>query len=204
MIRTSNNFLSDANKKGKQSSINRLPSLYTQLLVKSENEYQREISRKLDQLQCFNRDTQRRRHAYDHLFTHGHLSKRRQWFNLDKSYRDTCRTTWNKETMNKNRTSHIFVPTIYSSESSSFIQDSFEIQKNEHPVITDEKIKRKFLHIQPVMLEILNAPHSSKLFKHKHGLEMRKISAQRRQKHIQTNATDDPRYRQLVSELQNN
>ncbi|CAF3736332.1 unnamed protein product [Rotaria sp. Silwood1] len=201
MIRGSNDFL---DYRSKLSSVNRLPSLYTQLLIKSENEYRREIDHKLDQLQCFNRDTIRRRHAYDHLFAHGHLSKRYQWFNLDKSYRDTCRTRWNKETINKTRTSHIFLPSIFSSDSSSFSQDSFEIQKDENPIITDEKIKQKFLHIQPVMLEILHAPHSSKLFKYKHGIELRKISAQRRQKHIQTTAVDDPRYRQLVSELQDN
>ncbi|CAF3211502.1 unnamed protein product [Rotaria sp. Silwood2] len=188
----------------KLTSVNRLPSLYTQLLIKSENEYRREIRRKLDQLQCDNRDTVRRRHAYDHLFAHEHLSKRHQWFDLDKSYRDACRTTWNKETITKTRQSHVFLPSIFSSDSSSFFQDSFEIQKDENPIVTDEKIKQKFLYIQPVMLEILNAPHSSKVFKYKHGIELRKISAQRRQKQIQTNAIDDPRYRQLVLELQDN
>jgi len=101
-------------KKSKLTSINRLPSLYTETLIKSEFDYRREIRRKLDQIQHDNRDTIRRRHANDHLFTHEYLTKRYQWFNYDKSYRDTCRTMWNKQTMENNtRTSHNFLPVIY-------------------------------------------------------------------------------------------
>jgi len=162
------------------------------------------MRRKLDQLQHDNRDIVRRRHANDHLFTHEHLTKRYQWFNLDKSYRDTCRTMWNKQTMEKNRTSHIFLPSIYSEEKLPFIKHNFKISENENSVISDEKIKQKFLHIQPVMLEILNAPHSSQLLKSKQKMELRKKRALKKQLQIQTNATDDQRYRQLVVSLQDN
>ncbi|CAF4175330.1 unnamed protein product [Rotaria socialis] len=191
-------------KRTKLSSVNRLPSLYQETLINSENEYRREINRKLDQLQLVNREVVRRRHAYDHLFAHGHLSKRHEWFNKDKSYREICRTKWNKDATSKPRTSHIFLPSIYPVEdTSSLTPRSFEIIDDESPSVTDEKIKHKFLHVQPVMLEILNAPHSSKIVRHRQETELRKMSAQRRQQYIQRNAIDDPRYRQLVSILQN-
>jgi hypothetical protein len=191
-------------KKSKLASTNRLPSLYAQTLIKSEFDYRREIRRKLDQLQHDNRDTVRRRLANDYLFTHEHLTKRYQWFNLDKSYRDTCRTMWNKQTIEKNRTSHVFLPSIYPREKSLLTKNSFQIQKNENSVISDEKIKQKFLHIQPVMLEILNAPHSSRVLKSKQKMELRKKSALKKHLQIQTNATDDQRYTQLVFSLQDN
>ena len=104
--------------------------------------------------------------------------------------------------MGKNRTSHIFLPSIYPDEKSASMKNNmFEIKKDENSVITDEKIKQKFLHVQPVMLEILNAPHSSQVMRSKHQLELRKQSAQQKQKRIQTNATDDQRYKQLVFSL---
>jgi hypothetical protein len=160
------------------------------------------MRRKLDQLQHDNRDAVRRRLANDHLFTHEHLTKRYQWFNLDKSYRDSCRTMWNKQTMEKPRTSHLFLPSIYPKEKPSSINNNFKILENENSIISDEKIKRKFLYVQPVMLEILNAPHSSQLLKSKHDMELRKKSAQRRHVQILRNAIDDQRYQKLVFSLQ--
>jgi hypothetical protein len=111
---------------------------------------------------------------------------------------------WNKQTIEKNRTSHVFLPSIFREEKSLLPKNSFQIHENENSVISDEKIKQKFLHVQPVMLEILNAPHSSQLLKSKQKMELRKKSAQRKHVQIQTNATDDQRYRQLVFSLQNN
>lgn len=181
-----------------------MPSLYAQTLIKSEFDYRREIRRKLDQLQHDNRDTIRRRAANDHLFSHEHLTKRYQWFNLDKSYRDTCRTMWNKQTEEKTRTSHAFLPSIYPREISSLRKNRFDILENENSIISNEKIKQKFLYVQPVMLEILNAPHSSQVLKSKHQMEVRKQSAQRKHVQIQSNVMDDQRYRQLVFSLQDN
>ncbi len=197
-----NNCIFFYRKKSKLSSVNRLPSLYTQTLIKSEFEYQRDLRRRLDQLQHDNRDTVRRRLANDHLFTHEHLTKRYQWFNYDKSYRDSCRNMWNKQNMGKIRTSHIFLPSIYPDKRSGSMNNIYEIQENENAIISDEKIKQKFLHVQPVMLEILNAPHSSQIMRSKYELELRKKSAQQKQKRIQTNAIDDQRYKQLVFSLE--
>lgn len=130
------------------------------------------------------------------------MTKRYQWFNLDKSFRDSCRTKWNKETIEKPRTSHIFLPAIYSDSESSFDKYSFQLQKHENSIVKDEKIKQKFLYVQPVMLEILCAPHSSQAFKNKYSNKLRKTNVQQRQKHIQSHAINDPRYKQLVFELQ--
>jgi hypothetical protein len=188
-----------ARKKTKLSSVNRLPSLYGQTLLKSEYDYQREIRRKLDQIQHDNREIVRRRLANNYLFAHEHLTKRRQWFHNDKSYRDSCRTIWNRETEEKARNSHLHLPSIFASESKERIQP---ISPDENPMITDEKIKHNFLQNQPVMLEVLNAPHSSLVLKQKHHMELRKKSAQQRFKNIQTNAMDDQRYRRLVVSLQ--
>ena len=74
--------------------------------------------------------------------------------------------------------------------------------EDENPLITDEKIKQDFLRVQPVMLEILHAPHSSQRLKYKHEVELRKKSAQKRQIHIQTTAINDNRYIELVCSLQ--
>jgi len=109
---------------------------------------------------------------------------------------------WNKENAGKNRTSHVFLPSIYPDEKSRSMKNIYQIGKNENSIISDEKIKQKFLHVQPVMLEILNAPHSSQIMRSKHELELRKRSAQQKQKRIQTNATDDQRYKQLVFSLE--
>jgi hypothetical protein len=189
-------------KKSKLTSINRLPSLYTQTLIKSEFDYRRDVRRKLDQLQHDNRDIVRRRLASNHLFTHEHLTKRYHWFNVDKSYRDTCRTMWNKQTIEKNRTSHVFLPSIYPTENISSIKNRIEIYEGENPIITDEKIKHNFLRTQPVLLEVQNAPHSSQTLRYKHEMELRKKSAQRHHVRIQKNAMDDQRYTQLVFSLQ--
>lgn len=184
--------------------MNRLPSLYTQTLIKSEFDYRREIRRKLDQLQHDNRGMIRRRLAHDHIFAHEHLTKRYQWFNLDKSYRETCRNMWNKQTEEKIRTSHNFLPKIYPRELSSLKKARFDIQERENSVLSNEKIKQKFLYVQPVMIEIQNAPHSSQFLKTKHEMEIRKKSAQRKHLVIQSNAIDDQRYVQLVHSLQDN
>ncbi len=189
-------------QKSKLTSVNRLPSLFTQTLIKSEFDYRREIRRKLDQIQHDNRDNVRRRLASDHLFAHEHLTKRYQWFHLDKSYRDSCRTTWNKQTMEKTRASHVFLPSIYPKEKSFLSKNNFQIEENENSIISDEKIKQKFLYVQPVLLEVFNAPHSSQILKNRQQMELRKKSAQRKYTQIQTNATDDQRYRQLVYSLQ--
>jgi hypothetical protein len=110
---------------------------------------------------------------------------------------------WNKQAENKTRTSHVFFPSIYPTNSSSMIKNtSFQIGETENPVIVDEKIKQKFLYTQPVMLEILNAPHSSQVLRYKHHMELRKKSAQTKHVQIQVNAMDDQRYRQLVVSLQ--
>jgi len=74
--------------------------------------------------------------------------------------------------------------------------------KDENPAVTNERIKQDFLRVQPVMLEILRAPHSSKALKYKYEVEIRKISAQKRQIHIQTTARNDNRYTELVDSLQ--
>lgn len=184
------------------TSANRLPSLYTQTLIKSELDYRREIRRKIDQLQQDNRDAVRRRLANDHVFTHEHLTKRYQWFHLDKTYRESCRTMWNKQTMDKNRTSQLFLPRIYPKERSISMKNLYHIDENENSIITDEKIKQKFLYVQPTMVEILNAPHSSQIMRSKQHLELRKRSAQQKQNRIQSNAMDDQRYHKLVFSLQ--
>lgn len=191
-------------KRNKLTSVNRLPSLYTETLIKSELDYRRELRRKMDQLQQDNRDAIRRRLANDHVFTHEHLAKRYQWFHSDKIYRDSCRTLWNKQTMEKNHSRSRFVlPPIYPKQPPTLaMKNLININENENSIFIDEQIKQKFLYTQPVMIEILNAPHSSQIMRSKQHLELRKKSAQIKQQRIQTNAMDDQRYRQLVFSLQ--
>jgi hypothetical protein len=185
----------------------RLPSLYSETLIKAEFDYRREIRHKLEQLQHDNRDAVRRRLASDYLFAKCHLKKRHQWFTIDKSYRDACRTTWNREYAASGRTSHVFLPNVYPSENSSPLSmESFNTlgsrDKDENPAATNERIKQDFLRVQPVMLELLRAPHSSKALKYKYEVEIRKKSAQKRQIYIQTTARSDNRYTELVDSLQ--
>ncbi|CAF2438299.1 unnamed protein product [Rotaria sp. Silwood2] len=195
------------NSKKKTSSAIRLPSLYCEILIKSEFDYRREIRRKLDRIQHDSRDSMRRHFANDHVFAHDLLTKRHQWFTIDKSYRDTCRVMWNRQATESKRTSHLFLPSIYSSENSpptkmtlSNTNSSADIEEN--PTLANEKIHEDFLYKQPVMLEILGAPHSSQVLKHKQAVELRKQSALKRHAHIQTTAINDNRYRQLVHSLQ--
>ncbi|CAF4698667.1 unnamed protein product, partial [Rotaria sp. Silwood1] len=198
------------NKKKKTSNSIRLPSLYCKILIKSEFDYRREVRRKLDRIQHDNRDIMRRHFANDHVFAHDLLTKRHQWFTIDKSYRDTCRVMWNRQATESNRTSHLFLPSIYPSENSSPTKMTSLYTTNnnnntitrENSMIANEKIHQDFLYKQPVMLEILGAPHSSQVLKHKQEVELRKRSAQKRHTHIQTTAKDDNRYRQLVHSLQ--
>ena len=82
------------------------------------------------------------------------------------------------------------------------MKNSFNINEDENSNLVDERIKQKFLYTQPVMVEILNAPHSSQIMRSKQHLELRKKSAQIKQQRIQDNAMDDQRYRQLVFSLQ--
>ena len=186
----------------------RLPSLYGQILIKSEFEYRREIRRKLEQIQHDNRDCVRRRLASDHVFAQGLLNKRYQWFTIDKTYRDACRTTWDRQAIERGRRSQLVLPNVYSSANSSpltmasnsTIQTQYH--EDENPAVTDARIKQDFLRVQPVMLELLRAPHSSKVLKLKQEVELRKKSAQKRQLQIQTTARNDDRYTQLVGSLQ--
>lgn len=176
--------------------------MYVQTLVKSEHEYQREMHRKLDRLQHDKQDIIRRRLFNENLFARGHLTKRHNWFNVDKTYRDSCRTMWNKQTKeNNHRTSHVILPNIYQKENSSSIKNTFEIDVNDNSIIANEKIKQKFLHTQPVMVEILNAPHSYQVFKNRHDKELYGKNIQQQQIRIQKNAIDDQRYTQLISLL---
>ncbi|CAF1152531.1 unnamed protein product [Adineta steineri] len=189
-------------KKSKLTSVNRLPSIYIPTLINSESDYKREIRRKLDRIQHDNHDIVRRRLIHDHIFTHEHLTKRYQWFNSDKSYRDTCRTTWNKQIQGKKRTNHVILPHIYPKENTIIRNNPIHIDENENSNIVDHKITQKFLYTQPVMIEILNAPHSYQAFKYKNDVELRKKSAQRRHIQIQKTAIDDRRYTQLFHTLQ--
>lgn len=164
------------------------------------------MRQKLNQIQNDNRDTTRRRAAHNHVFLHSHLAKRHQWFDLDKAYRDSCRTSWNRQSIETGRTSHVFLPSIYPSENSSNISispfnrtDSIE---DASPAIANERIKQSFLQVQPVMLEILRAPHSSQVMKQKQTIELKKKSAYRRQAQIQKTATNDDRFTQLVDTLE--
>lgn len=188
-------------KKAKLTSVQRLPSLYAQTLIKSENEYRREMRRKLAQLQHDNVEVLRRRAVNDHLFAHEHLTKRYQWFQHDKTYRESCRAMWTKTSGDQTRSSHLFLPNIYGNEM-NMKKDFYQIKPRENPILSDEKIKNKFLNVQPVMLEILNAPHSSQTFRSRQQLEIRKQSAQRKHIQLQNHVIDDRRYRQLVYSLQ--
>jgi len=80
--------------------------------------------------------------------------------------------------------------------------DTLGSHEDENPAVIDERIKQDFLRIHPVMLEVLRAPHSGKLLKHRQEVQIRKKSAQKRQVHIQTTATNDDRYLKLVGSLQ--
>jgi hypothetical protein len=190
----------------KNKSTSRLPSLYGQTLVKSEYDYRREMNRKLNQIHNDNRGAIRRRLASDHVFAHGLLTKRYQWFTVDKSYREACRLTWDRQAAESARTSHVFLPTLYSPDNCSPLSmssiNTIGSNEDENPAVTDERIKQDFLRVQPVMLEILRAPNSSQILKYKQEVELRKKSAQTKQARIQTSAMSDYRYRQLVSSLQ--
>ena len=78
---------------------------------------------------------------------------------------------------------------------------SFESEKETNPVLIDEKIKQNFLHVHPVMLEILHAPHASKVVRQRAEAQLRRRSAQHRQTHIQSTAKQDLRYVHLVDSL---
>jgi hypothetical protein len=184
-----------------------LPSLYCQAVIKAEHDYRREIRHKFEQLQRENRGTIRRRLATDHVFVRGLLTKRHKWLNIDKSYRDACRATWDRQRTESGRTSHLFLPSVYSSDSSSSItMTSFNTvgsyDEDEDPAITDARIERDFLLVQPVLLELMCAPHSSKILKYKQEIQLRKKSAQKRQIQIQTTATTDKRFTRLLGSLQ--
>ena len=157
----------------------------------------------------------RRHYADDHVFIHGLLKKRYQWFTIDKSYRDACRTiwykdqhrtAWNQQATKSNQTSTKHLPSIHSSENSPTLTmssfNTWNTNEEENCLLSDEKIKQDFLLKQPVMLEVLGAPHSSQILKHKQTMELRKQSAQKRHAYIQTAAINDSRYRRLVYSLQ--
>ncbi|CAF0884734.1 unnamed protein product [Adineta steineri] len=190
----------------KKSGTSRLPSMYYQTLLKSEFDYRRDMRRKLNQIQIDNRDAARRRNATDHVFAHGLLTKRHQWFNIDKAYRDTCRTLWNRKQVETGRTSHIFLPSIYPADDTSLVAEPSSNRtksiSNESPVIANERIKQNFLRLQPVMLEIIHAPHSSDVFRKKQNIESRKRSAYKRQATLQKAATTDDRYTHLIDSLE--
>ena len=195
-------------KKKTRTGAGRLPSLYGQTLIKSEYDYQREIRRKLDQIQHDNRDCIRRRLANDHVFAKGLLTKRYQWFSIDKSYRDACRTSWSRQETASGRSSHLFLPSIGSPETftpltmASITTVNSNEDADENAALTDERIKEDFLRVQPVMLEIIRAPHASKALKYKHELELGRQSVQKQQVFIQTTAKEDDRFKQLVDSLQ--
>ncbi|CAF0757319.1 unnamed protein product [Adineta ricciae] len=181
-------------KKSKPSPVNRLPSLYIPTLIQSESNYQRELQRKLQHIEHENHDLVRRRLTTDYLFTHEHLKKRYQWFNLDKSFRDTCQFAWSKQ---KNRNEHVRLPDICPKGNFSIQTDPYEVEGNDSPTVANEKIKQKFLRTQPVMIEILNTPHSYEAFKYKYDMDVHKKSAQKRHGQVQRNAIDDQRYLRL-------
>jgi hypothetical protein len=164
------------------------------------------MGRKLNQIQNDSRASTRRRAANDHVFVHSLLTKRHQWFNTDKTYRDTCRSLWNRQSTEAGRTSHMFLPSIYPNEKSSQETMSSYNRTNNmeevHPAIANERITQSFLNVQPVMLEILYAPHSSQVMKNKQTVELRKRSAYKRQAYIQKTATNDDRFTQLVDSLE--
>lgn len=157
------------------------------------------MQRKLQHIEHENNDIVRRRLTTEHLFSHEHLKKRYQWFNLDKSFRDTCQSTWSKQ---KNRTEHVRLPDIRPERNASIQTDLYQIEGNDSPIVANKKIEQKFLRTQPVMIEILNAPHSYEAFKYKYDMGLRKKSAQQRHGQIQRNAIDDQRYLRLVGSLQ--
>lgn len=102
----------------------------------------------------------------------------------------------------------MILPSVYSSKNTSPLTMASITTMGSHDDeeekfnLTDERIKQDFLRLQPVMLEILHAPHASKALKHKQEIELRKKSAEKRQVFIQTTAQSDNRYTQLVGSLQ--
>lgn len=165
------------------------------------------MKRRLERIQHDNHDTLRRRIALDHMFAHDHLNKRYQWYTADKSFRDSCRQMWSRQSTNSSRMSHVFLPSLSTPELISPLSiasiNNFEDSNDENAAIIDEKIKQDFLQIQPVMLEVTRAPHSSELLRQKHRIEARKLSAEKRQAFIQSTAKNDLRYVDLVDSLQN-
>lgn len=173
-------------------------------MLNAKQEYDREITRKLDQLNIFGRDMVRRHNSNDYLFAFEHLSKRRHWHNSDKAFRDSCRSKWNKDGSAKSKDS-VSLPNINLKDSrSSSVASSIDTEYDEDPEIVDEQIKDKFLQVTPVMVELLTAPHSSKIFRVRSEKELLKLTTQKQQEFIQSTATVDPRYQQLMMELQTN
>ncbi|CAF4976979.1 unnamed protein product, partial [Rotaria socialis] len=67
---------------------------------------------------------------------------------------------WNRQAANATRTSHMTLPSVYSREDAS--PTSIISPRTEEDLLdSDEKIRNDFLRKQPVMLEIMGAPHSS-------------------------------------------
>ncbi|CAF1451306.1 unnamed protein product [Adineta ricciae] len=193
----------------KKTGTNRLPSLYHQTLLRSEFEYKREINRKYAQIDKDNVDTARRRNAHNHVFVYGVLSKRHQWYDADKSFRDTCRASWIRKPDEQSvRKSRAFLPDIYPPKSTSPVVVSplhrFDGIEDTVPAVANERIKQNFLLYQPVMLEIALAPHSSQVMNLKNYATARKQSAYRRQTHLQKTATEDDRFTQLLTILEDN
>lgn len=143
-----------------------------------------------------------RRHiASDHVFQHELLTKRHQWFSVDKSYRDTCRVMWNRQAAEQNQTRNVVLPSIYPIEKSTSTDPNTKTTENNQGE-SNEKIRHDFLSKQPVMLEIMYTPHASQFLKQKHHIALRKESAQRRHVNLQTAAINDHRYHKLVHSLQ--
>ncbi|CAF1488717.1 unnamed protein product, partial [Didymodactylos carnosus] len=214
-------------RKRKPTTANRLPSLYSEMLLKSESDYRTELKRRLDRITSENQNDIRRRLNNDHVFQHELLTKRQQWLITDKSYRDTCRSLWYKNEstniedqftirnlsskfgqkldLNNSSSKTGFLPKI-NNHYEQYFNENLSVIKEENSdincALNNEMIKRNFLEKQPVMLEIHFAPHSSKSLRNKQNKEMRKQSAQRKQTEIQKHALTDPRFRKLVSTLE--
>ncbi|CAF0917838.1 unnamed protein product [Adineta ricciae] len=193
----------------KKTGTNRLPGLYHPTLLRSEVEYKREISRKHAQIDKDNTDTIRRRNAHNHVFVYSLLSKRHQWYDADKSFRDTCRISWtHKPDKQSVRKSRAFLPDIYPPKSTSPTIVSplhrFDGIEDTVPAVANERIKQNFFLYQPVLLEIALAPHSSRVMGLKNYAIARKQSAYRRQTHLQETATEDDRFTQLLAILEDN
>ena len=193
----------------KKTGTNRLPGLYHPTLLRSEYEYKREISRKYAQIDKDHTDTIRRQNAHNHVFVYGLLSKRHQWYDADKSFRDTCRASWTRKSDEQSvRKSRAFLPDIYPPKSTSPVVVSplhrFDGIEDTVPAVANERIKQNFLLYQPVMLEIVLAPHSSQVMNFKNHVTARKQSAYRQQTQLQARATEDDRFTQLLTTLEDN